>query len=82
MCFQCFYYNTYIFERFLLILRSAGLGGPRKMDVLTDDNGQSVGLRLVLLKVTEHDKGVYYCEVKNQFGKMRKYIQLSAKMRI
>lgn len=46
-------------------------------EYITGPDGNQIGLRYIITKVTEHDKGAYECKVENKFGSDTKYLYVN-----
>lgn len=57
-------------------LTPEGFGGPVKQEYIVDKDGNQAGLRYIITKVMEHDKGSYECKVENAFGSDTRYIKV------
>lgn len=58
----------------------AGFGGPVETEYIQGSDGYQIGLRYIITKVTEYDKGAYLCQVQNTFGSDTKYITVTVKL--
>jgi len=54
-----------------------GFNGPVTQEYITGPDGNQIGLRYIITKVTEHDKGAYECKVENKFGSDTKYLYVN-----
>ena len=62
------------------LLIPAGFEGPVDLQYIQGPDGNQIGLRYTIIKVTEHDKGAYLCKVENKFGSDTKYITVTVKL--
>ncbi|XP_068703313.1 signal peptide, CUB and EGF-like domain-containing protein 1 isoform X2 [Montipora foliosa] len=56
-----------------------GFGGPVTRENIFDQNGNRIGLRYIILDVTDHDGGAYECRLVNQHGNVTQYITVTVK---
>ena len=56
---------------------SEGFGGPVKQEYISGPEGKRIGLRFIITRVTQYDKGAYECKVENNFGTDRKYLHVN-----
>jgi len=57
-----------------------GFGGPVKQEYIQGPDGNQIGIRHIITKVTEYDKGAYECKVQNKFGTDQKYLLVNVKL--
>ncbi|KAK3727013.1 hypothetical protein QZH41_007640 [Actinostola sp. cb2023] len=57
------------------------LAGPVKVEPIVS-GGKQIGIRYVILRASEHDKGLYSCVAKNDFGQNTKYLHLKVKITV
>ncbi|PFX17584.1 sushi, von Willebrand factor type A, EGF and pentraxin domain-containing protein 1-like [Stylophora pistillata] len=57
-----------------------GFGGPFTQEYIKGPDGNQIGIRHIISKVTEHDAGAYECKVENKFGTDQKYLSLNVEL--
>jgi len=57
-----------------------GFGGPVKQEYIIGPDGNQIGIRHIITKVSAHDAGAYECKVVNKFGADQKYLYVNVKL--
>lgn len=57
-----------------------GFGGPSTQEYIKGPDGNQIGIRHIISKVTEHDAGAYECKLENKFGADQKYLSVNVKL--
>lgn len=57
-----------------------GFGGPFTQEYIKGPDGNQIGIRHIISKVTEHDAGAYECKLENKFGADQKYLSVNVKL--
>lgn len=80
------FYETISFQIFLNVFCFSpytildGFGGPVTQEYIRGPDGNQIGIRYIITKVTEHDAGAYECKVENKFGADQRYLSVNVKL--
>jgi len=69
---------VYCFSNFFCF--ADGFGGPYLQEYITGPDGNFIGIRHKITKVSEHDAGAYECKVENKFGTDQKYLSVNVEL--
>ena len=57
-----------------------GFGGSSTQEYIKGPDGNQIGIRHIISRVTEHDAGAYECKLENKFGADQKYLSVNVKL--